>query len=696
MNPKISPDHLKRRAVVYIRQSSPGQVVHNQESQRRQYGLADHARQLGFQQVEVIDDDLGRSGSGQVERPGFEHLVAEVCTGQVGAVLCIEASRLARNGRDWHHLIELCGLVRTIVIDPDGVYDPCVLNDRLLLGLKGTMSEFELNLLRQRSLEAIRQKARRGELQFRLPVGFRWALNGKVEMDPDRRVQEAVRLVFARLTELGSARQVLLWFRSEKTQLPALVLNSPGQTAVVWKLPVYNTIWHMVRNPMYAGAYAFGKTESRTKVIDGRARKSEGHSKPVDTWMVLLRNHHSGYIAWEQFERNQVMLTDNAHMKSRMEPKAARGGRSLLTGLLRCRRCGRMLHVAYSGSHGEVPRYHCRGAHINHGGDWCISFGGLRPDRAIAAEILKAVEGNAIDAALEVAARVAEQQRQRHRVLSLELEQAQYEVRLAARRYEAVDPDNRLVAAELEVRWNAALQSAGEVEQRLRRNELPDNATRIPDKETLASLAQDLPAVWHSTATEMRLKQRIIRILIEEIIADVDESTTEIVLMIHWTGGRHSELRVKKNTTGKHSRCTSLEAIEIIRQMAGKFPDDQIAATLNRLMFRTGTGNTWTEGRIRSLRSYHEWPTYDAKTASRQSLTLEEASERLAVSHKVVRRLIDAGKIAATQVVPWAPWEISAEAVESKEVLQAVRNAKRRLHSDSSAPKTVLPMFVEL
>jgi DNA invertase Pin-like site-specific DNA recombinase len=695
MNPKISPDHLKRRAVVYIRQSSPGQVIHNQESQRRQYGLADHARQFGFQQVEVIDEDLGRSGSGQVDRPGFEHLVAEVCTGQVGAVLCIEASRLARNGRDWHHLIELCGLVRTIVIDPDGVYDPCILNDRLLLGLKGTMSEFELNLLRQRSLEAIRQKARRGELQFRLPVGFRWTQNGKVEIDPDRRVQEAVHLVFAKMAELGSARQVLLWFRAEKTNLPALVLEAPGH-AVVWKLPVYNTIWHMVRNPMYAGAYAFGKTESRTKVIDGRARKSEGHSKPVDTWMVLLRNHHSGYIAWEQFERNQVMLTENAHMKSRMEPKAGRGGRSLLAGLLRCRRCGRMLHVAYSGSHGEVPRYHCRGAHINHGGDWCISFGGLRPDRAIATEILKAVEGNAIEAALEVAARVAEQQRQRHRVLSLELEQAQYEVRLAARRYEAVDPDNRLVAAELEARWNAALQSAGEVEERLRQNELPDNATRIPDKETLASLAQDLPAVWNSTSTEMRLKQRILRILIEEIIADVDESTTEIVLMIHWTGGRHSELRVKKNPTGKHSRCTNLEAIEIIRQMAGKFPDDQIAATLNRLTFRTGTGNTWTEGRIRSLRSYHKWPTYDSKTASRQSLTLEEASERLAISHKVVRRLIDSGKITATQVVPWAPWEIPAGAIESEEVLRAVQNAKRRLRRDSSAPETILPMFADL
>ena len=695
MNPKISADHLKRRAIVYIRQSSPGQVIHNQESQRRQYSLADHARQIGFRQVEIIDEDLGRSGSGQVERPGFQHLVAEVCTGEVGAVLCIEASRLARNGRDWHHLIELCGLVRAIVIDPDGVYDPGILNDRLLLGLKGTMSEFELNLLRQRSLEAIRQKARRGELQFRLPIGFRWAPSGKVEIDPDRRVQEAVHLVFTKMVELGSARQVLLWFRGENTNLPALVLEAPGYD-VVWKLPVYNTIWHMLRNPMYAGAYAFGKTESRTKVINGRARKSEGHFRSRETWMVLIQNHHPGYISWEQFERNQAMLSDNAHMKSRMEPKAGRGGRSLLAGLLRCRRCGRMLHVAYSGTHGEVPRYHCRGAQINHGTDWCISFGGLKPDRDVAAEILKAVEGNAIEAALEVAARAAEQQSQRHRALSLELEQSRYEARLAARRYEAVDPDNRLVAGELEARWNAALSTVGEVEQRLRDNELPANASRIPDKETLCSLAQDLPAVWNSPATDMRLKQRIVRILIEEIIADVDDGASEIVLMIHWTGGRHSELRMKKNLTGRHSRCTNLETIEVLRRMSGRFPDDQIAATLNRLGLKTGTGNTWNEGRVRSVRSYHGLPACNPALAPRQTVTLEQASERLGISHKVIRRLIESNKIPATQVVPWAPWEIPIEAIESAEVVQEVARAKRRPRNLTVGNGPSMPMFAEI
>ena len=691
-NAKVTADHLKRRAIVYIRQSSPIQVANNLESQRRQYALADQARQLGFQQVEVIDEDLGRSGSGQVDRPGFARLVAEVCTGSVGAVFCIEASRLARNGRDWHHLIELCGLVRSLVVDPDGVYDPGLLNDRLLLGLKGTMSEFELNLLRQRCQEAIRQKARRGELQFALPIGYRWAPNGKVEKDPDRRIQQAIELIFAKMEEFGSARQVLLWFRGEKVSLPALMHGEAGRE-LIWKLPVYNTIWHMLRNPMYAGGYAFGKTEARIRVVGGRARKTIGHSKPVENWTVLIRDHHSGYITWEQYERNQALLADNAHMKSRMEPKAGRGGRSLLAGLLRCRRCGRMLHVAYSGTRSEVPRYHCRGAHINHGAAWCISFGGLRPDQAIAAEILKAVEGNAVEAAVEAATRIAEQRRQQRQALALELEQAQYEARLAARRYEAVDPDNRLVAAELEARWNGALRTVGEVEARLRQIETTGQETaRIPDKESLISLAQNLPAVWNAEATDMRLKQRITRILIQEIVADVDESAGEIVLMIHWAGGRHSELRVKKNLTGHHSRCTNMEAIEIIRRMAGRFPDEQIAATLNRLGLKTGSGNNWVELRIRTARSYHKLPSYDPKLRE-DMLTLEEASESLGVSHKIVRRLIDSKVITATQVVPWAPWEIPAESIQSEQVRREVAAVKRSSRIEEKHGKAELPMF---
>lgn len=678
MNSKLTAERLSRRAIVYVRQSSPGQVIHNQESQRRQYGLVDRARELGFPEVAVIDDDLGRSGSGHVERPGFQRLVAEVCSGEVGAIFCIEASRLARNGRDWHHLIELCGMTNAVLVDPDGIYDPSIINDRLLLGLKGTMSEFELNLLRQRSLEAILQKAKRGELQFCLAVGFQWAPTGKIEMDPDRRVQQALHLVFVKMTELGSVRQVLLWFRREKICLPSIA-NRPGEK-VLWRLPVYNTILHLLRNPVYAGAYAFGKTEGRTKVVNGRARKTIGHFKPRSAWTVLIRDHHPGYISWERFERNQEIIAANSNMKSRMLRRSGRGGRSLLPGILRCRRCGRMLRVVYSGTRGTVPRYQCNGAQINHGEDWCISFGGLRVDDAIAKQVLVAISGNAVEAALEAAAELRSQQQQQRKTLEFEVEQARYEARLASRRYEVVDPENRLVAAELEFRWNAALQKARELEDRLGEFDAGVGSAPMPDQEVLMSLAQDLPAVWNAPSTDMRLKQRIVRILVHEIVVDVNEKDHEVVLLIHWAGGRHSELRVKKNRTGEHTRCTSMDAIGVMRQMAIDHTDEQIAATLNRLGLQTGTGNSWNEQRVYSARRYHQLPAFDPGRASR-FVTLERAAESLGVSANSVRRMIERKTLPATQVVPLAPWQIGIEVLESDRVKQAVKNIKDGVHS---------------
>ncbi len=357
---KVLPSHLSRRAVVYIRQSSQYQVQHNTESQRRQYDLVAHARSLGFSEVETIDEDLGRSGGGQVDRPGFARLVAMVCVGEVGAVLALEASRLARNGRDWHQLIELCGFTGALVIDIEGVYDPRFSNDRLLLGLKGTMSEFELSLFRQRSEQAIRQKAQRGELQFCLPIGYLWTSTGEIERDPDRRIASAVASVFANFDELGSARQVLLWFVSTRTLLPAMQKGS-GVLRVQWRTPCYHAILAILTNPLYAGTYAYGKTEVRLAMNGTRAERSDGHRKPRDRWTALLHDHHEGYISWEQYERNEAIIARNTHMRGKMGPTGGRGGRSLLAGMLRCRRCGRMLHITYSrvASSRPFPRRLC-------------------------------------------------------------------------------------------------------------------------------------------------------------------------------------------------------------------------------------------------------------------------------------------------------------------------------------------------
>jgi len=561
-------------------------------------------------------------------------------------------------------------------VDLDGIYDPTLTNDRLLLGMKGTISEFELNLFRQRSMEAIHQKAARGELQIQIGVGFCWAPSGKLEKDPDQRVQQAIELVFRKFRELGSVRQVLLWYRQENICLPAFP-HETGERKMVWKPPSYATLHSILTKPIYAGVYAYGKSETRTKIVDGHARKSVGHRKPQSEWRVLIKEHHPGYLSWDEYERNQAMIAAHAHMHSGGEPKAGRGGKALLSGLLRCRRCGRMLQVVYPGT---MIRYVCTAARSRYGEETCITFGGLRVDAAVSKEVLGAVSGNAIQAALEAAEQMQQKRRDLRTAVELELEQARYEARLAARRYESVDPDQRLVAAELEARWNAALQKVKGLESKLDEFDYDSQSVSAPNKQTLLSLAQDLPAIWNSLSTDMRLKQRIVRILIREIIADVDEKSREVVLVIHWAGGRHTELRVKKFETGRSRRCTDPEAIEVLRQMAGKFSDRQIAATMNRLRLRTGVGNAWNEMRVRSARSYYQLPAFHQDDqAKAEEVTVKIAAQRLNVSEWIVRRMIEEKILPARQVIVCAPWQIPVEALDSEVIRQQATNFKNRV-----------------
>ena len=682
---KIRPAHLERAAYVYIRQSTLTQVHENLESQRRQYAFADYARSLGWARVEVVDDDLGRSGSGRAERPGFQRVVSAMCLEEVGGVFALEASRLARNNRDWHHLVDLCGLTSTLLIDGDGIYDPRDFNDRLLLGLKGTMSEWELGVMRQRSLEALRQKAERGELYTTVPIGFLRTRDDRCELDPDRRIQESLRLIFEKFEELGSMRQVLLWFREEKVEVPAVEYGPFGRS-VVWKLPVYNSVHNVLTNPIYAGAYAYGRTKTETSVTGGSAYRRSGITVPQEKWAVLIPDHHEGYIDWDAYQANQKRIGENAQMKGLMSRGAPRNGASLLAGLLRCRRCGRRLHVTYTGSAGRVVRYSCRGAAINHGAGSCIGFGGLAVDRAVEQAIFSVIEPGAIEAALQASEDAKAVQRRALEVLDLKLEQARYETERARRQYHAVDPENRLVAAELERRWNQALEMLGALEREHAVLESEgEKGPKTIDREALLQLAEDLPEVWHDARADMRLKKRIVRTLIEEILVDVDEEASRVQLIVRWAGGLHSRLSVKKRRPGQHRHTTDRSVVKIVRELATLLPDGQIARVLNRLGLRTGRGNSWNQGRVVSLRNYNRIPVYNAQAAEREGLlTLEQAAAALDVSPTVVRKLLGRGILAGRQVVPYAPWIIRAQDLEKAEVQQYVR----RVQEGKNRPQT--------
>lgn len=681
----LPPALLQRKAVVYVRQSSQSQVEFNTEGRRRQYELVDVARRRGFRTVEVIDDDLGRSASGMVARPGFEKLVAALCAGEIGAVLCFDASRLARNGRDWHHLLELCGLVEARVIDLDGVYDPCRPNDRLLLGMKGSISEFELGVIRARMLDAARAKARRGELRISVPIGYVWHRDAGLGFDPDMRLQEVIRLIFERFRQLGSARQTHLSLTKEGVFFPR---PSDGKrlTSFDWTPIRYRNVIGILKNPFYAGAYVYGKSEKRVAVVDGRARKSYGHGKPPEDWEVVIHDHHPGYIDQAEYERNQALLAANAYGRVGGQ-KSGRGGRALLSGMLSCGRCGRGLAVAYTGAPPGRPTYRCDRPNLMLGLPRCLGFGGLRVDAAIAAEILRVVEPMAIEAALEAERMHREGQAERRRIIELDLQQAQYEASIAERRYAACDPDNRLIAAQLEKHWEAALRRVEECRARLAAVDTPDPASPMPDFDGLAA---DLTAAWSAPGVTTRARQQLIRALVTDIIADFDEATREVVLTIHWRGGQHSQLRVRKPRTGEHNCRTPDEALAVMARMATRFPDADIAATLNRMGVRTGQGKTWTAHRVGSIRKVHGMHAYRSAEKDGAWLTMREAAARLGVTSHVVRRMIVDGVLPAEQVVQGAPWQIQAKDLDAEHVLTALARKRRPCHPPC---QTALPMF---
>lgn len=669
---KITPEHLAREAYVYVRQSTADQLLNNPESRRRQYALVARARALGWENAIVIDDDLGRSGDGQV-RPGFERLLAAISAGTAGAVLAIEASRLARNGRDWHTLLEFCAFVNSLIIDEDGIYDPRLINDRLLLGLKGTFSELELSIFRQRSQEALRLKAGRGELYTTVAIGYRRSADDRLEQDPDRRIREALSLVFRKFSEIGSVRQLALWLRQEGIDLPIAVYGRQGRT-VQWRPPRYNTVHRLLTNPVYAGAYVFGRTGSRARLDGGRKVITHGVARRREEWEVLIRDRHDGYISWEEYDRNQKIIAGNANMKGTMVAGSVRKGGGLLVGLLRCGHCGRKLKVLHHAR--RDTRYICN-AEMDYASDKkCITFSSMRVDAAVSAEVLRAISPLAIDAALQLIADRERADAERLRQSELALEQARYEATHARRQYDAVDPDNRLVAGELERRWNERLAAVARLEEQIQslQNEQPP-ALRDDERATLMALADDLPRLWNHPAASSETRKRILRAVLKEIIVTV--AADRLRLVLHWQGGDHTGLEVAKNRTGQNRWKTDVETVQLVHELARILPDHSIAPLLNRLGIRSAKGQSWTQVRVRNFRSVHQIAVYrEGERAARHELILHEASSRLGVNKMTVVRLIRDGLLPARQVCVGAPYVIHEDDLDRLAVRRALATGR--------------------
>ena len=657
---KITVDHLARRACVYIRQSTPDQVQNNLESKRRQYALVDRARALGWQDIDVIDDDLGISGCG-TRRPGFERLLRALCDGQVGAVFSIEASRLARNGRDWHTLLEFCSIVGALLIDAEAVYDCRLTNDRLLLGMKGTISEMEVAGFRERAHAAILQKAQRGALVRRVPIGYIKGPDDRIEKDPDARVRSTIDLIFRKFTELGSVRQVHFWLDQQQIQLPA-ARGTEGVREIVWQPVRYWAVLSVLKNPVYAGAYAYGRSKTIVRLEDGRKRVSRQAQRRREDWTVLILDHHEGYIEWDVYQNNQTMIAHNDNARSDAVHGSVKHGEALLAGLLRCGHCGAKLLAQYPGPHSI--RYQCSGYALNRDQACCVMFGGLRADRLVSEQLMQCLSPLCIEAAIEAIESLQGVGDDRIKQKALALEHARYEVTRARRQYDAVDPANRLVAAELERRWNQALTTEAQLEAELvtlqggRERPLTD-----VQKRELQAFGRDLPRLWEDPQSLPEHKKRLLRIALKEIIATCEGETIRLIL--HWQGGDHTQVEFQKIRTGRHRYVTDDDVVEIIRMLARIEPDARIASILNRNQRRTAHGQSWTAKRICSLRHNHEIPVYsEGERQSRGEMSVSEAATALGVTPTTVLRLIRLKQLPANQTCVGAPWILRRADVE--------------------------------
>ena len=673
---KITAVHLSRRAVVYIRQSSEGQVRNNIESKELQYSLINLARNLGFHEVEINDEDLGVSAAVAAKRrEGFERLLGAVALGQIGLILCRELSRLLRTDKDFCQLVELCQLFDTLIGDEQSIYNVSRMDDQLVLGIKATMSVVELKILQMRLAAGKENKAKRGELYPRLPPGYVLDATQHVVKDPNQRVQEAIKLIFKKFREIRSIRQTFKWFRDNEIELP-VTQPCGGKLAVIFQVPRQTFVAAVLHNPFYAGVYTWGRRPTEVQWRDGRLRKRQGRTLAPDQARVFLLDHHEGYIDWATFEENQRMIQRNDFRGDSDETAGvSRSGSGLLAGLLRCGRCGRKLYVRYRGKSGTNARYLCTGDFAVGGGRYCLGFGGASVDDRISEEILRVLSPLGIRASLTAREQLAGQQDERRHAMQLSIEQLEYDAARAFEQYNEVDPRNRLVASELERRWNVKLEALDHARSVLTELDIQYQPVSVEERRALMAFGERFADVWHHEKCPVEIKKQLVRSLIDEIIVN-EEPLGTLTLIVHWKGGIHSSFEMRKSNA-KEKRKTSADDLEVIRKMAVRYGDDVIARVLNQLGRRTGAGKPWSQVSVKSARRIYGIEGHTHSVVDPEVLTLQAAVRYTGTSDTTIKKLVDGGVLPMHQVVPFAPWEIRRADLDSERVRAILEHLKR-------------------
>jgi DNA invertase Pin-like site-specific DNA recombinase len=667
------------------------QVRDNIASTARQYDLARRAEQFGWpkEHIHVIDQDQGHSGASTVGRDGFQYLMTEVGLGRAGAVLSLEASRLARSCSDWYRLIEICGLTDTLVIDEDGVYDPTQYNDRLLLGIKGTMSEAELHWIRSRLLGGKLEKARTGQLRSRLPTGLVFDPSGQTVLDPDEQVQQALRLVFDTFEQVGAALGVVQYFAENRLQFPTRHYGGSRDGQLTWQPLDHGRVLAVLHNPTYTSTYVYGRTKTRNVVLPGEEPRIKGRTRGVvaEDWPFVLPDHHPGYITWEQFQQNQQRLIDNCTVDHQKRRGAPREGAALLQGLVLCGRCGRRMTIRYMDD-GKTPLYECNQLHKQHGEKTCQSLRGDRIDEAVARVFLEAMQPAQLEVSITAIDQIAQQARKADRQWESMVERARYEAELARRRFQAVDPENRLVARTLERDWEARL---AEVERLERESAVrPALSTRLVDpaeRARILALAQDLPALWEAATTTQVERKQLLGFLVKDVCLTRTDTTIEVA--IRWRTEACTVLNIPRPKRSCDARRTDPAALARLRALSAVTSDGQIAKILNQEGFQSGTGRSFTTNLVKQLRYTYSiasgCPDQPGSCADGYRAdgrcSASVAADLLNVTVSTIADWCRSGQLDGLQSTPHGPWWIRL----TPEIVARLRKPARRSWSRRSA-----------